>query len=145
MGKESACNSGDTGDNRVNTWVVKIPWKRKWQPTPVFLLEKSHGQRSLTDRQRGPDRLQSVGHKESGTTEHTHDKRVIVSFFFSYILYFGGNTVFSVNNKVDNLVRTCHLHQENKQNSFQSEATFRKGQLRRQIQHLLHSLVLTLN
>ena len=25
----------------------KIPWRRKWQPTPVFLPEKSHGQRSL--------------------------------------------------------------------------------------------------
>ena len=25
----------------------KIPWKRKWQPTPVFLLGESHGQRSL--------------------------------------------------------------------------------------------------
>ena len=29
--------------------VGKIPWRRKWQPTPVFLLEKSHGQRSLVD------------------------------------------------------------------------------------------------
>ena len=28
-------------------WVGKIPWKRKWQPTPLFLLGKSHGQRSL--------------------------------------------------------------------------------------------------
>ena len=27
--------------------VEKIPWRRKWQPTPVFLLGKSHGQRSL--------------------------------------------------------------------------------------------------
>ena len=28
-------------------WVRKIPWRRKWQPTPVFLPWKSHGQRSL--------------------------------------------------------------------------------------------------
>ena len=28
-------------------WVRKIPWKRKWQPTPVFLPGKSQGQRSL--------------------------------------------------------------------------------------------------
>ena len=28
-------------------WVKKIPWSRKWQPTLVFLLGKSHGQRSL--------------------------------------------------------------------------------------------------
>ena len=27
--------------------VVKIPWRRKWQPSPVFLPGKSHGQRSL--------------------------------------------------------------------------------------------------
>jgi len=25
----------------------KIPWRRKWQPTPVFLPEESHGQRNL--------------------------------------------------------------------------------------------------
>ena len=31
----------------VQSWVRKIPWKRKWQPTPVFLPRKSHGQRSL--------------------------------------------------------------------------------------------------
>jgi len=42
-GKESACNAGDTGDS----WVEKISWSRKWQPTPVFLSGKSHGQRSL--------------------------------------------------------------------------------------------------
>ena len=28
-------------------WVGKIPWRRKWQPTPVFLPGKSHRQRSL--------------------------------------------------------------------------------------------------
>ena len=28
-------------------WVRKIPWRRKWQPTPVFLPEKSYGQRRL--------------------------------------------------------------------------------------------------
>ena len=30
-----------------NPWVGKIPWSRKWQPTPVFLPGKSHRQRSL--------------------------------------------------------------------------------------------------
>ena len=30
-----------------NPWVRKIPWRRKWQPTPLFLLGKFHGQRSL--------------------------------------------------------------------------------------------------
>ena len=32
---------------RFNSWVRKIPWKRAWQPTLVFLPGKSHGQRSL--------------------------------------------------------------------------------------------------
>ena len=30
-----------------NPWVWKIPWRRKWQSTPVFLPGKSHGQRSF--------------------------------------------------------------------------------------------------
>ena len=32
---------------RFNPWVKKIPWRREWLPIPVFLPEKSHGQRSL--------------------------------------------------------------------------------------------------
>ena len=31
----------------VQSWVGKIPWRRKWQPTSVFLPGESHGQRSL--------------------------------------------------------------------------------------------------
>ena len=30
-----------------NLWAGKTPWRRKWQPTPVFLPGKSHGQGSL--------------------------------------------------------------------------------------------------
>ena len=33
--------------HRFNPWVGKIPCRRKWQPTPVFLPGESHGQRSL--------------------------------------------------------------------------------------------------
>ena len=40
----------------------KIAWRRKWQPTPVSLPGKSHGQRSLVD-------CSPWGRKESGTTE----------------------------------------------------------------------------
>ena len=42
-GKASVYNAGD----RFYPWVGKIPWRRKWQPTPVLLLRKSHGWRSL--------------------------------------------------------------------------------------------------
>ena len=43
-GKAFACIAGRPG---FNPWVGKIPWRRKWQPTPVFLPGKSHGRRSL--------------------------------------------------------------------------------------------------
>ena len=47
---------------RLDPWVGKIPWSRKWQPTPVFLLGKSHGQRSLAG-------YSPWGCKESDMTE----------------------------------------------------------------------------
>ena len=43
-GKESTCSAGDPG---FDSWVRKIPWRRDWQPTPVFLPGESLGQRSL--------------------------------------------------------------------------------------------------
>ena len=49
---------------QFNPWVGKILWKRKWQPTPVFLPGKSHKQRSL-------ERLQSMGSQRVSHT-HTH-------------------------------------------------------------------------
>ena len=45
--KESACQRRRHKRGRFNPLVGKIPWRRKWQPTPVFLLGESHGQRSL--------------------------------------------------------------------------------------------------
>ena len=43
-GKEPACRCR----RRIfSPWVGKIPWRRKWQPTPVFLPGESHGRRSL--------------------------------------------------------------------------------------------------
>ena len=40
MVKSLPANAGDTRDN---PWVEKIPWRRKWQPNPVFLPGESHG------------------------------------------------------------------------------------------------------
>ena len=48
-----------------NSWVGKIPWRRKWQPTPVFLPGESHGQRSLVG-------YSPCSCKESDTTERLH-------------------------------------------------------------------------
>ena len=44
ISKESACHCRRC---RFDPWVRKIPWRRKWQPTPVFLPGKSHGQWNL--------------------------------------------------------------------------------------------------
>ena len=43
-GKEATCQCKRC---RFDPWVGKIPWRRKWQPIPVFLPGESHGQRSL--------------------------------------------------------------------------------------------------
>ena len=61
-GKASAYN---VGRPRFNPWVRKIPWRRKWHPTPVLLPGKSHGLRSLVG-------YRPWGHKESDTTERLH-------------------------------------------------------------------------
>ena len=65
-GKESICQCRRC---RFDPWVRKIPWRRKWQPAPVFLPGESHGQRNLLG-------YSLWGRKESDTTEwlstHTH-------------------------------------------------------------------------
>ena len=44
VGKESTCQCKRCA---LNNWVGKIPWRRKWKSTPVFLPEKFHRQRNL--------------------------------------------------------------------------------------------------
>ena len=63
----------NAGDIRFNFWVGKIPWRRKWQPTPVFLPEKCSGHRSQAG-------YSPWSHKESDTTERlrTHILRTRV-------------------------------------------------------------------
>ena len=46
-GKESTCQCKRHKRPGFNLWVRKIPWRREWQPTLVFLLGESCGQRSL--------------------------------------------------------------------------------------------------
>ena len=48
--KNPSANAGDTRD--MGSIPGKIPWNRKWQPTPVSLPGESHGQRSLAGWQR---------------------------------------------------------------------------------------------
>ena len=56
--KSLSANAGD----KFNLWIWKIPWRRKWQPTLVFLPGESHGQRSLAG-------YTPCGRKGSDTTE----------------------------------------------------------------------------
>ena len=44
-GTEPACQCGRQMRHSFNPWVQKIPWRRAWQPTPVFLPRESHRQR----------------------------------------------------------------------------------------------------
>ena len=60
-GKESACQCRRFGRHGFYPWVRKIPWRRKWQPTRVFLPGKFHGQRNLAD-------YSPWGHKELDMT-----------------------------------------------------------------------------
>ena len=48
----------------LDPWARKIPWSRKWQPTPVFFPGESHGQRNLAD-------YTPRGRKQSDTTQHS--------------------------------------------------------------------------
>ena len=64
VGKEHACQCRRRKRSRLVPWVGKIPWRRAWQPTLVFLPGESHGQRNLAGY--GPQ-----GHKESDMTEVT--------------------------------------------------------------------------
>ena len=66
MGKNPPANGGEAGDAKDGGSIPgsgKIFWSMKWQPTPVFLPENFHGQRSLA-------RYSLPGCKESDTTEH---------------------------------------------------------------------------
>ena len=68
MIKNLPANAGDAGDE-FDPWVWKILRRGKWKPTPVFLLGKSHGRRSLAG-------YSPRGCKESDMTDgadtHTH-------------------------------------------------------------------------
>ena len=70
-GKEPTCQCRRHKRCGFDPWVGKIRWRRKWQPTPVFLPGKFHGQRKLVG-------YNPWGHKESDMTErlNTHTREI---------------------------------------------------------------------
>ena len=61
---EPTCHCRRSKRHGFDPWVRKIPWRRAWQPTPVFLPGESHGQRSLAG-------CSPWGRTESDTAEAT--------------------------------------------------------------------------
>ena len=61
-----------TATLRFDPWVGKIPWRNKWQPTPVILPGEFHGQRSMVG-------YSLWGGKESDTTERLTDSLSLTS------------------------------------------------------------------
>ena len=66
-GKEPACQCRRHERREFDPWVGKIPGRRVWQPTPVFLSGESHGQRSLVG-------YSPWGHKELDVIEQLHNQ-----------------------------------------------------------------------
>ena len=75
--KNLPVNAGDAEDM---SWIcgLKIPWRRKWQLTPIFLPGKFHGQTNLAGYSMG---LQRVGHHWA--TERTHTPIISDSLLLS--------------------------------------------------------------
>ena len=59
--KITPANAGNTGDPGSIPGSGRFPWRRKWQPTPVFLPGEFHAQKNVVGYSPG-------SHKESGTT-----------------------------------------------------------------------------
>ena len=67
MVKTPPAKAGDIRDvGLIDLCVRKIPWRRAWQPTPVFLPGESHGQRSLVGNSpwdhKEPDTMEAIEH-----------------------------------------------------------------------------------
>ena len=58
-GKESDCYCRKHRRTAFNPWIRKIPWRGKWQPRPVFLPGKFHGQMSLAGTVHGVAKSQT--------------------------------------------------------------------------------------
>ena len=82
-GKESACQCKRQRRWKFYPWVATIPWRRAWQSTPVFLLGKSHRQRSLVV-------CISVGSQRGQTWQNTQREIVLLKSKYKYfkITYF---------------------------------------------------------
>ena len=73
--KESACRFMRHKRWGFDPWVRTMPWRRKWQPTPVFLSGKSHGQKNLVGYVyivHGVAKRHDWAHTHTHPLSHTH-------------------------------------------------------------------------
>ena len=80
-GKEPTCHCRSCRRRGFDPWIWKLPWRRKWQPTPVFLPGKSHGQRILAG-------YSPWGHRESDPTERLTLCAVLLHSLYYFFLFF---------------------------------------------------------
>ena len=80
-GKESACQFSRCRRCGFDPWNGKIPWRRKWQPPPVFLLRKFLGQRGLVGY--SPWVHKRVGH-DLATKQQTATYICIYTYIYIY-------------------------------------------------------------
>ena len=72
-------------ETQIRLWVRKIPWRREWQPTPVSLPGKCHGQRSLAG-------YSTWGHKESDMSEEPQKHVIYLFLVLSVFIHCTPNT-----------------------------------------------------
>ena len=88
MVKKFSCQCKRCQRPGFDAWVGKIPWRRKWQPAPVFLLGKSHGQRSLAGYSpRGRKVLDMTEHLSTWSSENNQFR----SFYCFKLKVIGGD------------------------------------------------------
>ena len=80
MVKNLPGNAGDARGTGLILWVGKSHWRSKWQPAPVFLPGKFHGQKNLAG-------YSLWGHKDSDTTESIYLSIYITEYILFPILF----------------------------------------------------------
>ena len=104
-GTESACQCRRYKRRRFDPWIRKVPWSRKWQPAPIYLPGKFHGQRSLagyspqarreldiTERLSSNKIYESLNHCRQSTTvrleSNTNGLTPVLFFFLCFFFLF---------------------------------------------------------
>ena len=93
-GKESTYQSRRNKKCEFDPWVGKIPWRRKWQPTSVFLPGKFHAQRSIAGYS---SCLHRVKIRLSNWYTHTH---LLLNFVFENFMFLGSKNNYLIESDI---------------------------------------------